>query len=84
MKTIPAFTGKYDGDKVSAGDRRTPIGIYNLTQKLSTVDPFYGPMAFVTSYPNLYDRIRGKSGDGIWIHGLPLPAIETTLPKGVL
>jgi len=41
LKTIPAFTGKYDGDKLSAGDRRTPIGIYSLTQKLLTVDPFY-------------------------------------------
>ena len=84
LKTIPAFTGKYDGDKVSEGDRRTPIGVYSLTQKLSTVDPFYGPMAFVTSYPNLYDRIRGKSGDGIWIHGLPESGDRDNFTKGCI
>ena len=28
-------------------------------------------MAFVTSYPNSYDKYRGKNGYGIWIHGLP-------------
>jgi murein L,D-transpeptidase YafK len=84
LKTIPAFTGKYDGDKVNAGDRRTPIGIYTLTQKLSTVNPFYGPMAFVTSYPNLYDRIRGKSGDGIWIHGQPASGDRDNFTKGCI
>ena len=36
------------------------------------MDPFYGPLAFSLSYPNLYDSLRGKSGDGIWIHGKPL------------
>ncbi|HEX5709734.1 MAG TPA: L,D-transpeptidase family protein [Sulfuricurvum sp.] len=84
LKTIPAFTGKYDGDKVSEGDKRTPVGIYTLTQKLSTVDSFYGPMAFVTSYPNLYDRIRGKSGDGIWIHGLPSSGDRDSFTKGCI
>lgn len=84
LKTIPAFTGKYNGDKASEGDKRTPIGVYTLTQKLSTVDPFYGPMAFVTSYPNLYDRIRGKSGDGIWIHGLPTSGDRDNFTKGCI
>jgi murein L,D-transpeptidase YafK len=84
LKSIPAFTGKYDGDKLSAGDRRTPVGIYTLTQKLATVDPFYGPMAFVTSYPNLYDRIRGKSGNGIWIHGLPVSGERDNFTKGCI
>jgi murein L,D-transpeptidase YafK len=84
LKSIPAFTGKYNGDKVNEGDRRTPIGVYTITQKLNTVDPFYGPMAFVTSYPNLYDRIRGKNGSGIWIHGVPLEGDRDSFTKGCI
>ncbi|MBE0513785.1 L,D-transpeptidase family protein [Sulfurimonas sp.] len=73
-KTYDAFTGKLKGDKVKEGDLKTPIGIYQITKKLSReteLDPFYGPLAFVTSYPNIYDSYRGKNGSGIWIHGLP-------------
>jgi len=66
------FIGKKEGDKYKEGDMRTPIGAYSLTKKLTMVDPFYGPLAFVTNYPNLYDRTQGKTGHGIWIHGLPL------------
>jgi len=71
-KKYNSFTGKNTGDKVKEGDLRTPIGIYRITKKLSNIDSFYGPMAFVTSYPNLYDRYNGKDGHGIWIHGRPL------------
>lgn len=84
LKTIPAFTGKYDGDKMSEGDRRTPIGIYSLIEKKEVIDQFYGPLAFVTSYPNLYDRIRGKNGDGIWIHGLPISGDRDSFTKGCI
>lgn len=84
LKSIPAYTGKYDGDKLNEGDRRTPIGVYTITQKLNTVDPFYGPMAFVTSYPNLYDRIRGKNGSGIWIHGVPINGDRDSFTKGCI
>ncbi len=84
LRSIPAFTGKFAGDKTQEGDRKTPIGVYTLTQKLGTVDPFYGPMAFVTSYPNLYDRIRDKKGDGIWIHGLPLSGDRDSFTKGCI
>lgn len=83
-KTYSAFTGKFDGDKTSEGDRRTPIGVYTLTQKINNVDPFYGPLAYVTSYPNLYDRIRGKNGSGIWIHGVPLNGSRDSFTKGCI
>lgn len=79
-----AFTGKYDGDKMSEGDRRTPIGIYTLVEKKCNLNPFYGPMAFVTSYPNLYDRIRGKNGSGIWIHGVPNEGERNEFTKGCI
>jgi murein L,D-transpeptidase YafK len=83
-KRYGAFTGKNDGDKYFAGDLKTPIGIYTLIEKKKTVDPFYGPMAFVTSYPNFYDRIRGKSGDGIWVHGVPLNGSRDPFTKGCI
>lgn len=83
-KRYNAFTGKNAGDKKREGDLKTPIGIYTFTEKKRTVDPFYGPMAFVTSYPNLYDRIRGKSGDGIWIHGVPFSGTRDPFTRGCI
>jgi len=72
IKKFGAFTGKESGQKREEGDLRTPIGVYKLTRKLDKVDQFYGPMAFVTSYPNTFDKYEGRDGHGIWIHGLPL------------
>lgn len=84
VKDYSAFTGKIKGEKSKEGDLRTPIGIYNLTQKLSKVDSFYGPLAFVTSYPNLYDKYKGREGHGIWIHGLPLNQERDDFTKGCI
>jgi len=70
--TYQAFTGKFKGVKKVEGDLKTPTGVYTLKMKLDKVDPFYGPMAFVTSYPNIHDRYHNRKGHGIWIHGLPL------------
>lgn len=67
-----ALMGSKKGDKRVEGDLKTPIGVYDLTARLTKLDQFYGPLAFVTSYPNLYDSLQKKSGYGIWIHGLPL------------
>jgi len=65
--------GKNKGDKWSEGDGKTPIGVYTLKYKLddNKLDDFYGPLAYPTNYPNLYDTYLGKSGHGIWIHGFP-------------
>jgi murein L,D-transpeptidase YafK len=71
VKDYRVFTGQKNGDKIAVGDKKTPLGIYRIVQVKKDVDPFYGPLAMVTSYPNLYDRLRGKSGNGIWIHGVP-------------
>lgn len=83
-KSYSAYTGKAKGDKLKEGDLKTPVGIYKLTQKLSNVDSFYGPLAFVTSYPNLYDIYRGKNGSGIWIHGLPTAQERDEFTKGCI
>jgi murein L,D-transpeptidase YafK len=60
------------GDKVKEGDLKTPLGVYKIVKKFDPTDDFYGPFAYALSYPNTYDRLRGKSGHGIWIHGSPL------------
>ncbi len=83
-KEYSAFTGKEKGDKAREGDLKTPVGVYKQTKKLSKVDSFYGPMAFVTSYPNTYDKYRGKNGSGIWIHGLPLSQERDSYTKGCI
>lgn len=82
--TYGAYTGKLKGDKKTEGDLKTPNGIYNLVKKIDKLDSFYGPMAFVTSYPNDYDKYLGKSGHGIWIHGLPTQQKRDTFTKGCI
>jgi murein L,D-transpeptidase YafK len=32
---------------------------------------FYGPGAYPLSYPNEWDRMNGRNGHGIWLHGTP-------------
>ncbi|AZV47126.1 hypothetical protein C3L23_07520 [Nautilia sp. PV-1] len=73
LDKIDVLTG-LDGEKEKEGDLRTPIGVYTLKALINNVDSFYGPFAFVTSYPNMMDRIEDKDGHGIWIHGMPIHA----------
>ncbi|MEA3370266.1 MAG: L,D-transpeptidase family protein [Campylobacterota bacterium] len=84
QKEYSAYTGKIEGDKVKEGDLKTPVGIYDLTKKISKLDSFYGPLAFVTSYPNTYDKYRGKNGSGIWIHGLPTEQERDEYTRGCI
>lgn len=58
--------------KQRAWDRRTPLGIYFVTEQLDTkgLHERYGPLAFPLDYPNVWDRINDRSGEGIWIHGV--------------
>lgn len=67
-----AIVGSGKGNKKISGDLTTPIGVYDLLNKLTKLDQYYGPMAFVTSYPNVYDKSLKRTGYGIWIHGMPL------------
>jgi len=64
--------GKNGSEKKYAGDKRTPLGVYltspKLTQKLADT---YGDAAYPLSYPNEIDRREGKTGSGIWLHGTP-------------
>ena len=59
--------------KQTAGDLRTPVGVYHVTGWTpgTQLPPFYGAGAFPVNYPNSWDRSLGKSGSGIWLHGVP-------------
>lgn len=76
--------GEKDGDKKEEGDLRTPTGAYELTQKLTQLDQFYGPLALVTNYPNTFDKTQNKKGHGIWIHGMPLNESREEYTKGCI
>ena len=58
--------------KQRAGDQRTPLGIYFVTEQLDTsrLHEKYGVTAFPLDYPNAWDRRHGRTGDGIWVHGV--------------
>jgi len=65
--------GKYGIEKIREGDQKTPVGVYHVTSKIpgSKLPDLYGWGAFPISYPNEWDRLQGKTGFGIWLHGVP-------------
>lgn len=67
----PVTTGKDWEDKWKEGDRRTPEGIYYFTRFIppKRLSKIYGGIAVVLNYPNPVDRLLGKGGGGIWLHG---------------
>lgn len=64
--------GRGGEGKQRAGDRRTPLGVYFVTEELDTrhLHERYGITAFPLDYPNVWDLRRRRGGDGIWIHGV--------------
>ena len=76
--------GKNLGDKKKEGDLKTPIGVYKLIEKLDKLDPFYGPFALKSDYPNDFDRSLNKTGHGIWIHGVPNNEKRDPYTKGCI
>ncbi len=68
--TFPCTTGQVPGDKQVINDKRTPEGIYFVEYKIASGLDFaeYGGVAYTLNYPNPVDRLRGKTGHGIWIH----------------
>jgi murein L,D-transpeptidase YafK len=65
--------GKLGVNKLKEGDQKTPIGVYYITGRLSgeRLPDFYGSGALPINYPNEWDKINGRSGSGIWLHGTP-------------
>jgi murein L,D-transpeptidase YafK len=70
-RIYPCSTGEKSGPKSARNDKRTPEGIYYLTDSLQEEElaPIYGVRAFPIDYPNPLDRVLGRMGYGIWIHG---------------
>lgn len=60
-------------DKKKEGDKRTPMGIYNMTSFIADNDlpELYGAGAYPINYPNAWDKLHNKTGNGIWLHGVP-------------
>ncbi|MCH9694032.1 MAG: L,D-transpeptidase family protein [Gammaproteobacteria bacterium] len=64
--------GQSGAGKQRSGDKRTPLGVYFVTEQLDTtrLHEKYGPTAFPLDYPNAWDLRHERSGDGIWVHGV--------------
>lgn len=71
--TVPVSIGKNGFGKQVEGDRKTPVGVYRLTSFLpdDKLIDYYGLGAYPLNYPNVLDRRIGRTGSGIWLHGLP-------------
>lgn len=68
---LPCSTGERDGDKIKANDLKTPEGVYFVGKRIEAKLDYdmYGDGAFALNFPNPIDKIKGKTGSGIWIHG---------------
>lgn len=68
--SYPCTTGQVPGDKQVINDLRTPEGVYFVEYKIASGLDFkeYGGIAYTLNYPNPVDKLRGKTGHGIWIH----------------
>lgn len=77
--SYPCVTGQLQGDKKQINDLRTPEGIYFVEYKISGGLDFkeYGGVAYTLNYPNPVDRLRGKTGHGIWIHSKGFDLVPT-------
>jgi len=68
-----ASVGQAGVSKHAEGDMRTPLGIYWITGALTAnqIRPIFGAGAMGLNYPNAWDRSQGKSGRGVYVHGVP-------------
>lgn len=76
-----ASVGKLGTSKRIEGDLRTPLGIYFINGALDPrkLAERYGAGALPLNYPNQLDQLRGRTGSGIWLHGVE-PATFTRAP----
>jgi L,D-transpeptidase catalytic domain len=65
--------GKQGADKLVEGDQRTPLGVYFIADRLDprVLEERFGAGAMPLNYPNAHDKARGRTGGGIWLHGVP-------------
>jgi lipoprotein-anchoring transpeptidase ErfK/SrfK len=65
--------GKQGVDKTVEGDQRTPLGVYFVSDRVgqSSLRDTFGAGAMQLNYPNLFDQLHGRTGSGIYVHGVP-------------
>ncbi|MGV8833686.1 MAG: L,D-transpeptidase family protein [Devosia sp.] len=64
---ICAFSGDL-GPKIKEGDRQSPEGFYTITPGLMNPKSNYY-LAFNTGFPNKFDRVMGRTGSQLMVHG---------------
>ncbi len=72
-KRFRCTTGRNNnGTKLREGDLKTPNGVYFFRGILEDdqLPSKYGVRAFTMDYPNDFDRLRHKTGSGIWLHAV--------------
>lgn len=65
--------GRNGVHKRAEGDQRTPLGVYFVGRQITAdrLPDLYGKGALTVNYPNDWDRLQGRTGSGIWLHGVP-------------
>ena len=65
--------GKQGVDKSVEGDQRTPLGVYFVSDRVGqgSLGEAFGAGAMQLNYPNLLDQLHGRTGSGIYVHGVP-------------
>lgn len=81
-KDIYISVGKQGVGKRTEGDQRTPLGVYwiTATYKGPMRDPRLGQAALGINYPNAWDRQLGRTGSGLFLHGVP-PELLAHVPQ---
>jgi murein L,D-transpeptidase YafK len=64
---ICAYSGDI-GPKIKEGDRQSPEGFYTITPGLMHPKSNYY-LAFNTGFPNKFDRVHGRTGSDLMVHG---------------
>ena len=82
LKSFYSSIGLFGDRKQKEGDKKTPIGVYQILKELDKprADGFLGNTALTLDYPNADDKSVGRTGYGIWIHGVP-PNVHVRLPR---
>ncbi len=73
LRAMYLSIGKAGYGKRVEGDNLSPVGIYTITSWIpgKELPDLYGKGAWPVNYPNPLDRMEGRTGYGIWLHGNP-------------
>jgi len=69
FKTYPICSWSGDlGPKVTQGDKQAPEGFYTVTPgQMNPNSQFH--LAFNVGFPNSYDKVNGRTGSALMVHG---------------